>query len=106
MSKGTTSKEFGHVRECAPCGRQIKRVRFSMATGDFCQGPEVPLCEKCGGKEYPRMEDLWTAIKVRVNSGAYYIPELGKGKLPEEEDFLDELIREREEADEKKAGTK
>lgn len=55
--------------ECAACGTEIVgEVKSTIHRDGFCEGPEVPLCESCGGHELPTCQDLWAAIRVRMNA--------------------------------------
>lgn len=54
--------------ECAACGTEIVgEVEHTIHRDGFSEGPEVPLCERCGAHELPTCQDLWAAIRVRMN---------------------------------------
>jgi hypothetical protein len=75
-----TEHAFGCVRECAPCGNKIKEAFAGMHAGKSLSTPLVPVCDACVDSA-ATLEELRTAIKVRILSGAYYVAELGKGVL-------------------------
>lgn len=51
------------LRPCAACGKPSGR--FAIHRDGFGEGPEVPLCEACGGHETPTCEELWERIAER-----------------------------------------
>lgn len=54
---------------CPACGAAIKgRAHFGIHRDGFGQGPQVSICDACGGNEAITCEDLWAAIKVRRNA--------------------------------------
>lgn len=55
--------------ECAACGTEIVgEVKYTIHRDDFSEGPQVPLCEPCGADDRPTCEELWEAIRVRMNA--------------------------------------
>lgn len=49
---------------CAACG-QPAEGNFAIHRDGYGIGPEVPLCNGCGGGEEPTCADLWAAIAAR-----------------------------------------
>lgn len=48
---------------CAYCKAPIHgEIEFSIHRDGFAEGPEVPLCEKCGGHETPSCTEIWDRI--------------------------------------------
>jgi hypothetical protein len=50
--------------ECAACGAPAQG-NYSINRDAICDGPEVPLCDACGGGEEPTCEELWARIARR-----------------------------------------
>lgn len=50
--------------ECAACGKPAEG-NHSMHRDGFCEGPEVELCDECGGHPLPTCESLWRMIRDR-----------------------------------------
>ncbi len=48
---------------CVYC-KSPAQGRFSVHRDDFCEGPEVPLCDACGGDEEPTLEEIWNRIST------------------------------------------
>lgn len=46
---------------CAYCG-EPSEGRFTIHRDGFGVGPEVPLCDACGGDTWPSLYDIWYAI--------------------------------------------
>jgi hypothetical protein len=51
-------------RWCAFCGRLADGV-FSIDRDDFGEGPEVDLCNVCGGDEDLTCETIWARISMK-----------------------------------------
>ena len=49
--------------ECYACGALRTNVEYSIHKDGFGEGPEVPLCPKCGSKRHPTCEELWDMFK-------------------------------------------
>ena len=47
---------------CAYCGAGIDEVQCSIHRDGMREGPEVPLCEKCGTDPYPTLDEIWAKI--------------------------------------------
>lgn len=55
--------------KCACCGGVLPwGVKFTIHRDGFGEGPEVPLCRKCGEKETPTCEEIWARIAERQRS--------------------------------------
>ena len=52
------------VPPCAACGEPTQGNHLIHRDG-FGDGPEVDLCDGCGGKELPSCETLWKMIRER-----------------------------------------
>jgi hypothetical protein len=54
---------------CAACGEPAEVDEegplLSIHRDGFDEGPQVPLCETCGGHELPTCEELWERIAAR-----------------------------------------
>ena len=46
---------------CAFCGKPAED-NFSIHRDGFGVGPEVDLCDACGGSETPTCEEIWDVI--------------------------------------------
>lgn len=46
---------------CAFCG-QPAEGNFSIHRDGFSEGPEVELCDNCGGKQEPTLFEIWSQI--------------------------------------------
>jgi hypothetical protein len=46
---------------CAFCG-QPAEGNFSIHRDGFSEGPEVALCDKCGGYPEPSLPEIWDRI--------------------------------------------
>jgi len=52
-------ENFGEeVPLCAHCWKPAEG-NYSIHRDGFGEGPEVPLCDACGGEETPTCEDIW-----------------------------------------------
>jgi len=49
---------------CAACG-QVAEGNYSIHRDGFEEGPEVSLCDACGGSETPTLPEVWAQIKAR-----------------------------------------
>jgi hypothetical protein len=49
------------TERCAYCGR-LAEGNYAIHRDGFCEGPEVPLCDACGGHEEPTCEAIWARI--------------------------------------------
>lgn len=57
-------------KPCVYCGKTSEGY-FSIHRDGFGEGPEVPLCNQCGGFESPTPEDIWCKIsKTKVSKNA------------------------------------
>jgi hypothetical protein len=55
---------------CAYCGAPSEG-NYSVHRDGFCVGPEVELCDGCGGSRYPTLSEIWDKIAVaRQPAGA------------------------------------
>lgn len=52
------------AEECAACGA-LAEGNFSIHRDGFMVGPDVPLCDACGGHLLPTCDDLWEQIARR-----------------------------------------
>ncbi len=52
------------VPECAACG-QPAEGNCSIHRDGFGEGPQVDLCDACGGQKTPTCETLWGMIALR-----------------------------------------
>jgi hypothetical protein len=46
---------------CAYCGGPHTR-EYAIHRDGFCQGPQVPLCNRCGGRPKPTERQIWARI--------------------------------------------
>ncbi len=46
---------------CAYCGKPAEG-HFSIHRDAFGEGPEVPLCDECGGESTPTEIEIWSRI--------------------------------------------
>lgn len=46
---------------CAYCDKPAEG-RFSIHRDGFVDGPEVDLCDECGGHPHPTVFDIWERI--------------------------------------------
>lgn len=53
------------LRLCAYCGGRADG-NFSIHRDGLGRGPEVPLCNRCGGSETPTCEQIWRLIAQRA----------------------------------------
>lgn len=53
-------------RRCAYCGDRAEG-KYNIHRDGFCQGPEVPLCNGCGGAEKPTEREIWSRIGQAKN---------------------------------------
>jgi len=51
---------------CAYC-ESPSEGNYSIHRDDFGEGPEVPLCDVCGGSEIPTLNDIWARISQKGN---------------------------------------
>lgn len=49
------------VAHCAFCSKPHEG-QFSIHRDGFCEGPQVPLCNACGGKSEPSEAQIWERI--------------------------------------------
>lgn len=49
---------------CAACGCEDEG-NYSIHRDGFCEGPEVPLCDECGGDVIPTCQEIWDMIAER-----------------------------------------
>lgn len=49
------------METCVYCG-QPAQGNYSIHRDGFGTGPEVPLCDECGGEEYPTCGEIWEVI--------------------------------------------
>lgn len=48
---------------CAYCGKPAEG-KYSVHRDSFRRGPEVPLCNACGGMSGPSLDDIWEKIGI------------------------------------------
>jgi len=66
-----TGEAMSKKHECACCGATFTgKVTSSIHRDGFAIGPEVPLCDACGGHELPSCEEIWERIAARIADGA------------------------------------
>lgn len=53
--------ESGNVAPCAFCTKPAEG-NYSVHRDAFGVGPEVDLCDACGGSEEPTLEEIWSHI--------------------------------------------
>lgn len=49
---------MGKQDQCVWCGEEAQG-NYSIHRDGFDEGPELPLCDKCGGEEFPTCEQIW-----------------------------------------------
>lgn len=49
---------------CACCGKKAQG-NYAIHRDGFGDGPEVPLCDACGGQPEPACEEIWARIRAR-----------------------------------------
>lgn len=54
---------------CAYCSKPAAG-NYSIHRDGFGEGPEVPLCDTCGGKPEPTCEEIWARIAHPVEEEA------------------------------------
>jgi hypothetical protein len=54
--------------QCAACGDPVEG-EYSIHRDGFCIGPEVWICNGCGGEETPTCCELWADIAGRLADG-------------------------------------
>lgn len=53
---------------CFHCGSRAQG-RFAMHRDGFGLGPQLPLCDRCGGNETPTCEEIWArALQKRLEA--------------------------------------
>jgi hypothetical protein len=58
---------------CSACGEAfVGPIGGSIHRDGFGIGPEVVLCDPCGGHEFPSCEELWSRIAARLRAGAVF----------------------------------
>ena len=55
---------------CAACGRAAEG-EYSLHRDGFSEGPQVPLCNFCGGEEEPTLGLLWQLFKRNGERGVW-----------------------------------
>lgn len=81
----TMVEKYGVMRECAACGKN-GNIHGEVIDGGPYSGtakPErvFPICWHCcqWWDDVDTKDDVWSAIRVRLNSGAYKLPrDVGK----------------------------
>lgn len=53
---------------CAYCGVPVLKRRHSIHRDGFGLGPEVPLCDACGGEGGPSCEKIWAKLSARLQA--------------------------------------
>jgi len=48
---------------CAYC-QKPSQGNYSVHRDGFCEGPEVDLCDECGGFASPTLEEIWAHIST------------------------------------------
>lgn len=64
--------------KCSACRDEITGdIGGAIHRDGFGEGPEVVLCEPCGGHELPTCEQLWARIAVHEADGVTFdhVPE-------------------------------
>ena len=57
---------------CAFC-QQPSQGNYSVHRDGFCEGPEVDLCDECGGNlETPTLEEIWARITTTPRTSVGY----------------------------------
>jgi len=49
---------------CVFCGSPAQG-NYTVHASPEMEGPELPLCDRCGGDEYPLLKDIWHAIGLK-----------------------------------------
>lgn len=47
---------------CAYCGR-VAEGKYSVHRDGFGEGPEVPLCNRCGSGKKPTLGEIWAVTR-------------------------------------------
>ena len=47
---------------CCYCGN-LAEGRYSIHRDGFGEGPEIDLCDLCGGSRFPTCEEIWDALR-------------------------------------------
>ena len=56
---------------CSFCeGQFTGPVNFAIHRDGFSEGPEVVLCDHCGGYPHPTCEEIWVRLSERKQDGA------------------------------------
>lgn len=58
----------GEPERCANCDVPVLVRRHAIHRDGFGLGPEVPLCDACGGERGPSCEKIWARIAARTQS--------------------------------------
>jgi hypothetical protein len=56
---------------CAFCGKPAEG-NFAIHRDGFCVGPEVDLCDACGGEELPSCPEIWEKIAQPADNDLAY----------------------------------
>lgn len=60
---------------CAFCGG-VAEGNFSVHRDGLNVGPEVELCDACGGSEQPTLADIWARI-AQPSTGRFAFKQIG-----------------------------
>lgn len=61
MTKTRSLRIVRNETDCAYCGKPAEG-NFSIHRDGFGVGPEVELCDACGGYPHPTCEQIWEQI--------------------------------------------
>ena len=61
------------VNACAYCGRP-SQGHFAIHRDGMGNGPELPLCNDCGGYPVPTLQDIWARIAMTDDDGNEWGP--------------------------------
>lgn len=60
---------------CVYCEKEAEG-EYSIHRDGFCEGPEVPLCNDCGGSEYPSCPEIWEVIAIDLTENEKAVKEI------------------------------
>lgn len=59
------------MSNCAFCGERAEG-KYAVHRDGFGVGPEVDLCDACGGSEFPTLAQIWDAIAQPADDECAY----------------------------------
>ena len=66
---------MSNVRNCAFCG-ELAEGNFAIHRDGFGVGPEVDLCNDCGGSDSPSLTEIWNAIAIPLTEDEEIIQDI------------------------------